>query len=128
MAFLDAGEKVVSMENRRDETGGGGGLYEALRPMGETLIMPLRNSIKVPLDLSAPGALLYPQQEKLVPLDRNIQIRDLMQDKVRHLLVFFLAQPLDKVVARQGLSEPEGSEAVLGKTVVEQIDYCTFIS
>lgn len=51
-----------------------------------------------------------------------------MQNKACHLLVLFLAQPLDEAVAWQGLSEPIGGEAVLGETVVKQIDHFTVIS
>ena len=67
----------------------------AFLPMGLTLIIPLRNSTKVPLLTVSASGMKYPT-ESASPFDRNVQIRNVMQDKVHEDLVFILADILDE--------------------------------
>lgn len=61
-----------------------------------------------------------PKLYKRAPLNGNIQIRDVMQDKLDELLVLVLAQPLDKRVRRERDAELEGREPVLREAEVEE--------
>ena len=73
----------------------GVGYYVAFLPMGLTLIIPLRNSTKVPLlTVSAFGVKYLTGGAS--PFNRNVQICDVMQDKVHEDLVFILADILDE--------------------------------
>jgi hypothetical protein len=102
--------------------------------MGETLIIPFRNSIKVPLQATVRIKLLPRTCFRLIqvkkktnghsPLDRNIQVRNVMQYEARQLLVLFLAQPLDEAVAWKRFSEPKRRKPILGKTEIKNINHC----
>jgi hypothetical protein len=69
--------------------------YLAFRPTGETLIIPFRNSIKVPLARS----VLIEKKARCsghLPLDWDIDLTEVSKDKVDHLLVFLLSDVFDE--------------------------------
>lgn len=58
--------------------------------------------------------------EERASLDGNIQISNVMQNKLDEFLVSLLADPLDEAVGRQLLAQLEGRQAILGEAEVEQ--------
>ena len=54
------------------------------------------------------------------PLDRNIQVRNVVQDEVGKLLVLVLANPLDEAAGLQRLALLEGRQPVLREAEVEE--------
>jgi hypothetical protein len=54
-----------------------------------------------------------------LPLDRNLEVREIMKDKLDHSLVLFLADELDERLGWERLSALERGETVLGKAVVK---------
>jgi hypothetical protein len=67
--------------------------------MGETLIIPLRNSINVPLiSRSFVQACRGKKKGRLLrlPFDGNIQVGNVMEDETDELLVLVLADVFDK--------------------------------
>lgn len=61
-----------------------------------------------------------PELHEGTSLDRNVQIRNIVQDETNKLLVVFFANVLDEAVAREGHSHADGGQAVLGEAVVEE--------
>ena len=55
------------------------------------------------------------------PLDRNVKVGDIMQNKVRELLVSFLAHKLDERLCRELLTKLVRRQSVFRKYVVERI-------
>ncbi len=53
-------------------------------------------------------------------LDGDVEVGNVVQDKVGELLVLGLADPLDEAVGGQRLAELEGREAVLGEAKVKE--------
>ena len=130
--------RIPQFAQRPDEVA-----YVALRPIGLTLIIPLRNSINVPLyiptpekskSVSNPGTSEYYQTGKATitrrskeerrgdrPFYWDVQIGDVVQDKVGELLVLLLSQPADEGLLRKLFAKLVRCEAVLGEEVVEII-------
>jgi hypothetical protein len=61
-------------------------------------------------------------ETKNAPLDRDIHISDIVQDKVYQRLVPVLAQEVDKGLGGEGLAKLVGGQAVLGEAVVKVVD------
>jgi hypothetical protein len=106
---------------------------EALRPIGETLIMPLRNSTNVPLSTSIGGKEgLVGQIWRRVgrgdgrgrngPLDGDVHVGNVVEDEVDERLVLLLADKLDERLGRERLAELVRRQAVLGKAEVKAAD------
>jgi hypothetical protein len=106
---------------------------EALRPIGETLIMPLRNSTNVPLSTSVGGKEgLVGQIWRRVgrgdgrgrngPLDGDVHVGNVVEDEVDERLVLLLADKLDERLGRERLAELVRRQAVLGKAEVKAAD------
>ncbi len=53
-------------------------------------------------------------------LDGDVQVGNVVEDERGQLLVLLLSDPLDEAAGRQRLAVLEGSQAVLGKAVVEE--------
>jgi hypothetical protein len=65
--------------------------------MGLTLIIPFRNSTKVPLlDQFQSGWRLLGEQYVSVPLNRDVQVCHVMQDEVDKLFIAFFSDELDE--------------------------------
>lgn len=64
-----------------------------------------------------------PKLHKRPPLNRYIQIRYIMQDKIHQLFVFRLAQPSDERVCCEWSTEFVGRESVFREAVVEERGY-----
>ena len=60
-----------------------------------------------------------PELDKRAPLDRDIQIRDIMQDELDQLLIPVLANPIDEALARQQGAQLVRRQPVLGEAEVE---------
>lgn len=58
--------------------------------------------------------------DKGAALDGDVEVGNVVEDKVGELLVLGLADPLDEAVGGQGLAELEGRQAVLGEAKVEE--------
>ena len=95
----------------------------AFLPMGLTLIIPLRNSTKVPLLTVSASEAMHPT-EGASPFNGNVQIRNVMQDKVHEDLVFILANIIDERWRRKLFSEFVRRQSILCKRVVEFINGC----
>lgn len=63
-----------------------------------------------------------PRSQHYSPLDRDIDVREVAQDKVDKLLVLVLADVLDEAGGLELLAEAVGSEAVLGEAKVERVE------
>lgn len=60
-----------------------------------------------------------PELDKRAPLNRNIQIRNIMQDELDQLLIPILANPIDEALARQQRAQLVRRQPVLGEAEVE---------
>lgn len=80
------------------------------------LIIPLRNSINVPLGNVSSAVHHYP------PLDGDVEIGNVVKDKLDNLLVLFLADVLDEAGRRELGRELVRGQTVLGKRIVKVID------
>ena len=58
-----------------------------------------------------------------LPLDRNVEVRDVVEDEGHQLLVLVLADPLDEAVGWQLLAVLVRRQAVLGEAPVEERRY-----
>ena len=72
---------------------------------------------------SSPVNVRFGTQDRNEPLDRDVEIGDIMQDKVDERFVSFLPDELDEGLRLQRLSESVGSEPVLGKAKVKFVQY-----
>jgi len=57
-----------------------------------------------------------------LPLDGNIHVGEVVQDKFNEDLVIFLAEIFDEGLRRELLSHLVGGETVLGERIVEVMD------
>ena len=64
-----------------------------------------------------------PELDKRAGLDGDVQIGNVPQDEVDERRVFFLSQPADEGLRREGLPEFESRESVFREAVVEQRGY-----
>lgn len=98
--------------------------YEAFRPTGETLIIPFRYSMKVPLRRAIRVSYATPRDSKAIdsPLDRSIQISNVVQDELDHPLVILLPDVLNETSAGQLFPHLVSGQTVLGEPVVEILD------
>ncbi len=62
--------------------------------------------------------------ERNVPLDRDVEVGDVVQDEPDELLVLLLAEPLDEALRLELLTETDRSQAVLGKAKVKVVGDC----
>ena len=91
------------------------GTYEQLRPIGETLIMPLRYSTNVPLgsvvSYGSKGSTPHGEVRNYAssPLDGNIQLADVAQDEVDQFLILLLPDFFDEACGFQLSTEFERS-------------------
>ena len=95
--------------------------------MGLTLIIPLRNSTKVPLDTLTGYCVLSTIIGRRgrgagLPFDWNIQVGNVVQNEVHKRLVSLLAEELDERLRWQGLAKFVGDETVLSERIVELAD------
>lgn len=90
--FFDARLDRVQTQNQNIPVGGCADL--AFLPIGLTLIIPFRNSTKVPLLILI--SLLFKQQNERIPLDWDVHVSDVVQDEVDKLFVLVFANELDK--------------------------------
>ena len=100
------------------------GSYVAFLPMGLTLIIPLRNSTKVPLATVSKGPWSEGSRWGAVPFNGDIQIRNVTQYEVHKRLILVFADMLDKRLRRELFSQFVGSQPVLRKRVIEFIGNC----
>ena len=124
---LVVGFELMTFRNSRTCLAGcnprGTGSYVAFRPMGLTLIIPLRNSTKVPLVT----VNKCPNPNDLAgvsPFNRDIQVRDVMQDEVHERLIPIFTNGLNKRLGWKLFSQFVGGQPVLSKSVIEFIDNC----
>jgi hypothetical protein len=97
--------------------------YLAFLPMGETLIMPFRNSMKVPLMTGTVSVLSdTAKAPSYEPLDWDIEVCHVVKDELDHLLVAVLSDMLDEAGRSELFAKLVGSQAVLCEAVVEVID------
>ena len=65
---------------------------------------------------------LHSKAARNAPHDRQIELADVAQDKLDHLLVLFLADPANKRLRGQLYAQPVGNQAVLRKAIVEAVN------
>lgn len=65
-----------------------------------------------------------PQLAVYAPLDRDVEVRNVVEDEVRELLVLLLADPADEGLLRERLAELVRGQAVLREEVVELVEGC----
>lgn len=58
-----------------------------------------------------------------LPLDRNVHVRDVVQNEVNQLLIPILPDELDERLRFQGFPELVRSQAVLGEGIVEVVQH-----
>jgi hypothetical protein len=79
--------------------------------------------MNVPLiTLSAESSAASPTSHS--PLDGDVQVGNVVQDKLDELLVFLLSNMTDEGSPGQFLAELVGDETVLGETIVKVVDDC----
>lgn len=61
------------------------------------------------------------------PLDGDVQVGNVVEDELYHLLVVLLTEVPDEGLGRELLTELVGRQAVLGEAVVEVIDDCMWL-
>lgn len=89
------------------------------------LMLPIVLIKRIPLlhtRIPADGTNIHhpiPKLHKRAPLNRQVQIRHIMQHKPHKLLVLVLAQPLYEAVTCEGYAEFIGCEPVFAETEVE---------
>lgn len=64
-----------------------------------------------------------PELDERPPLDGDVEVGDVVQDKLDEVFVVVLADVLDEGVGGEGLAELEGGEAVFGEAKVEEGGY-----
>lgn len=58
------------------------------------------------------------------PLDGDVEVGNVVKDKVGQLLVLFFAEMVDERLRGKLFAELVGSEAVLSKGIVEHVHHC----
>ena len=115
------------MKLRSSETSSNicGFTYLAFLPIGLTLIIPLRNSTKVPLEkrVSTKSRKIF-GLEMTLPFDRDVHVCDIMKNEIHEWLVLLLADPFDERLRLKLFSELVSNKAVLGEGVVKIVDDC----
>jgi hypothetical protein len=88
------------------------------------LIIPFRYSMKVPLWRAVRVSYATPRDSQAVnsPLDRSVQISNVVQDELDHPLVILLPDVLDETSAGQLFPHLVSGQTVLGEPVVEILD------
>ena len=61
-----------------------------------------------------------PELDKGTAHDRNVQIRNVLQDELCKLLIFLLPNPLDEAVPGQRFSQTVRGQSIFGKAEVEE--------
>lgn len=99
---------------------------EERRSEGRThLTMPLRNSMKVPLQVEeSAGARQDEEDVKDAPLDGDVEVGNVVEDEADELLVLVLAEVLDEALALERLAELDRRQAVLSEAVVKVARDC----
>ncbi len=89
--------------------------------------MPFRNSTKVPLieSVSIRWRLLG-EIGVSVPLNRDVQVRHVMQDEVNKLFIAFFSDKLDERLRLKWFAQSICSEPILRECKIEIIDGCGF--
>jgi hypothetical protein len=64
-----------------------------------------------------------PELHESTSLDRDIQIRNIVQDEAHELFVVVLADPLDERVRGERHAHADGRQAVLGEAEVEEVGH-----
>ena len=72
----------------------------------------------------SPGEKLHPQkayEHVDLPLERNVEIGNVMQDEIDQWFVLFFAQEIDEGLRGQGLPQLESCQTVLSERVIKLI-------
>jgi hypothetical protein len=102
-------------------------LPHSLHKLLANLVLKIKLLILVPLlHSSVPANRAHidhavPELDKRASLDRDIQIRNIVQDEAHELLVVVLADPLDERVRRERHAHADRGQAVLGEAEVEEV-------
>ena len=95
--------------------------HVALRPMGLTLIIPLRNSTNVPLQRTLSESTQH-RSSAQVPFDWDVHICNVVQNKVDQGFIPHFANVFDKRLWCQGSAHFKCSQSILCEGIIEILD------